>query len=50
MKYRYHNEFLPMDGTFNIMFIRPDQSISPQNMTIVPSNKISSVLKYKITN
>jgi hypothetical protein len=50
MKYRYHFEFLPMDGSFNVMFIRPDQNINPKNVVSLPTNKVTANLKYKMSN
>jgi hypothetical protein len=49
MKYRNHNEYMPMDGSFNVMFIRPDQNINPRNVVKLPTNKITANLKYKLS-
>jgi hypothetical protein len=49
MRYRNHNEFLPIDGAFNVTFIKPNLSINPANLTSVPTIKVTGQLKYRIS-
>jgi hypothetical protein len=49
MRYKYHKDFSPMDGTFNVTFIRPNLNLNPQNVAVIPSNKISGQIKYRIS-